>query len=99
MSPRLANDLVVLAVSLMMEMTLEMDFGVQSRKAVNINKWAKPLPNLDLPPCACLQKASKVKQIWAIWFTNVALALSTWHDLAVQYWQQIYGDSEARRDE
>ena len=37
MNPRLLNDLAILAVHQMMEMTQEMDFGV---KRVNINKWA-----------------------------------------------------------
>ena len=59
-----------------------MGFG-QSRKLVNINKWAKLFLKLDLPPRVHLQKASEIKQIWEIWSTNVALALSTSHDLAV----------------
>ena len=46
-------------------------------------KWAKPLPKLDLPPTTHLQKASKVKQIWELWSVNVALAMSTWNDVAV----------------
>ena len=48
---------------------------------LTINKWAKPLPKLDLPPRIHLQKASKVKQIWELSSVNVALAMSTWNDL------------------
>ena len=59
-----------------------------------INKWAKPLPKLDLPPRVHLQKASKVKQIWELWSVNVALAMSTWNDVAVAYWHQVYIQSE-----
>ena len=31
---------------------------------MTINKWAKPIPKLDLPPRIHTQKASKTKQIW-----------------------------------
>ena len=31
---------------------------------MTINKWAKPIPKLDLPPRIHTQKASKIKQIW-----------------------------------
>ena len=55
---------------------------------LTINKWAKPLPKLNLPPRVHLQKASKVKQIWELWSVNVALAMSTWNDVAVAYWHQ-----------
>ena len=63
-------------------------FWGQSRKPVSINKWAKPLPKLDRPLRIHAQKASRIKQIWEIWSTNVAFALSTWHDLAVQHWHR-----------
>ena len=58
------------------------------------NKWAKPLPRLDLPARLHLQKASKTKQIWELWSVNVALAVSTWNDIAVTYWHQVYTQSE-----
>ena len=61
---------------------------------LTINKWAKPLPKLDLPPRIHLQKASKVKQIWELWSVSVALAMSTWNDVAVTYWHQVYIQSE-----
>ena len=61
---------------------------------LTINKWAKPLPKLDLPPRTHLQKASKVKQIWELWSVNVALAMSPWNDVAVAYWHQVYIQSE-----
>ena len=61
---------------------------------LTINKWAKPLPKLDLPPRVHLQKSSKVKQIWELWSVNVALAMSTWNDVAVTYWHQVYIPSE-----
>ena len=57
---------------------------------LTINKWAKPLPKLDLPPRIHLQKASKVKQICV----NVVLAMSTRNDVAVAYWRQVYIQSE-----
>ena len=31
-----------------------------------------------------------MKQIWELWSVNVALALSTWNDVAVTYWHQVY---------
>ena len=49
------------------------------KKPVNIKKWPKPLPKLDLRPGVQSQQASR--------------------DLAVHYWQRIYGDSEARCEE
>ena len=36
----------------------------------------------------------KVKQIWELWPVNVALAMSTWNDVAVTYWHQVYIQSE-----
>ena len=33
-----------------------------------------------------LQNASKIKQIWELWSMNVALAMSTWNDVAVTVW-------------
>ena len=54
---------------------------------LTINKWAKPLPKLELSPRVHLQKASKVKQIWELWSVNVALGMSTWNDVAVTYHQ------------
>ena len=53
---------------------------------ITINKWAKPLPNLDRPARLHLQKASKIKQLWELWSVNVALAMSTWNDIAVTDW-------------
>ena len=35
----------------------------QGPVSMNNNKWAKPIPKLELPPRAHLQKASKTKQI------------------------------------
>ena len=61
---------------------------------MTINKWAKPIPKLDLPPRIHTQKASKIKQIWETWCVQVALALSTWNSLAVPYWSDIYGQTE-----
>ena len=61
---------------------------------ITINKWAKPLPRLDLPARLHLQKASKIKQIWELWSVNVALAMSTWNDIAVTFWHQVYTQSE-----
>ena len=61
---------------------------------MTINKWAKPIPKLDLPPRIHTQKASKIKQIWETWCVQVALALSTWNSLAVPYWSDIYGRAE-----
>ena len=61
---------------------------------ITINKWAKPLPILDLPARLHLQKASKIKQIWELWSVNVALAMSTLNDIAVTYWHQVYTQSE-----
>ena len=63
-------------------------------KSMTINKWAKPIPKLDLPPRIHTQKASKIKQIWETWCVQVALALSTWNSLAVPYWSDIYGQAE-----
>ena len=37
---------------------------------------------------------SKVKQTWELWSVNVALAMSTWNDIAVTYWHQVYHHSE-----
>ena len=65
---------------------VEPDTRILSR---SINKLAKPFPKLDLPPRVHLQKASKVKQIWELWSVNVALATSTWNDVAVTYWRQV----------
>ena len=62
--------------------------------SMSINKWAKPIPKLDLPPRIHTQKASKIKQIWETWCVQVALALSTWNSLAVPYWSDIYGQAE-----
>ena len=59
-----------------------------------INNLAKPIPKLELPSRAHLQKASKVKQIWELWSMNVALGMSTWKDIAVTYWHQVYRQSE-----
>ena len=75
------------------------DDGGRGRRArrqtpMTINKWAKPLPKLELPPRAHLQKASKVEQLWELWSVNVALAMSTWNDVAVAYWRQVYHQSE-----
>ena len=63
-------------------------------KSMTINKWAKPIPKLDLPPRIHTQKASKSKQIWETWCVQVALALSTWNSLAVPYWSDICGQAE-----
>ena len=63
-------------------------------QSMTINKWAKPIPKLDLPPRIHTQKASKIKQIWETWCVQVALALSTWNSLAVPYWSDIYGRAE-----
>ena len=63
-------------------------------KSMTINKWAKPIPKLDLPPRIHTQKTSKIKQIWETWCVQVALALSTWNSLAVPYWSDIYGQAE-----
>ena len=70
--------------------------GKHSRmyQSMTINKWAKPIPKLDLPPRIHTQKASKIKQIWETWCVQVALALSTWNSLAVPYWSDIYGRAE-----
>ena len=62
--------------------------------SMTINKWAKPIPKLDLPPRIHTQKASKSRQIWETWCVQVALALSTWNSLAVPYWSDIYGQAE-----
>ena len=32
--------------------------------------------------------------IWELWSVNVALAMSTWNDVAVTYWRQVYAQSE-----
>ena len=61
---------------------------------ITINTWAKPLPKLDLPAGVHLQKANKIKQIWELWSVNVALATSTWNDIAVTYWHQVYTQTE-----
>ena len=62
---------------------------------MSMNKWANPVPKLDLPPRIHLQKASKIKQIWELWSMNVALAMSTWTDVAVTFWHQGYHQSES----
>ena len=62
---------------------------------MSINKWAKPTPKLELPPHVHPQKASKVKQIWELWSMNVALAMSTWNDVAVSFWHQVYHQSQS----
>ena len=67
---------------------------VEVAPPITINKWAKPLPKLDLPARVHLQKASKIKQIWELWSVNVALAMSTWNDIAVTYRHQVYTQSE-----
>ena len=61
---------------------------------MSINKWAKPIPKLELPPRVHLQKASKINQILEMWSVNVALAMSTWNDVGVTYWHQVYRESE-----
>ena len=61
---------------------------------MNINNWAKPIPKLELPPRVHLQKASKIKQIWELLSMNVALAMSTWNDVAVTFRHQAYHQSE-----
>ena len=67
---------------------------------MTINKWAKPIPKLDLPPRIHTQKASKIKQIWETWCVQVALALSTWNSLAVPYWSEtFYGRAERDYEE
>ena len=50
-----------------------------------LNKWAKPIPKLELPPRV---------QIWELWLTNVELAMSTSNDVAVAFWHQVYRQSE-----
>ena len=77
-------------VATMMEEDVEHD----TRLLSTINKWAKPLPKLELLPRLHLQKPSKVKQNWELWSVNVALAMSTWNDVAVIYWHQAYLQSE-----
>ena len=68
------------------------DFGDglwgQSRKPVNISKWAKPLLKLDLPLACIFRRQARSNRC-------VRFGPRMWH-LAAQYWQQIYGDSEAR---
>ena len=61
---------------------------------MTINKWAKPLSKLELPPRVHLQKEGKIEQISELWSVNVALAMSTWNDIAVTYWHQVYHQSE-----
>ena len=56
-------------------MVEEEDVEDATRLLLRVNKWAKPLPKLDLPPRIHLQKASKVKQIWELCSVNVALAM------------------------
>ena len=41
-----------------------------------------------------INKWAKVKQAWELWSVNVALATSTWNDVAVTYWHQVYHQSE-----
>ena len=65
-------------------------------QSMTINKWAKPIPTLDLPPRIHTQKASKIKQVWETWCVQVALALSTWNSLAVPYWSDIYMGVQSR---
>ena len=48
------------------------------------------IPKLGLPPRVHLQ----IKQIWELWSMNVALAMSTWNDIAVAYWRQVYRQSD-----
>ena len=43
------------------------DFRSRKHVSMSINKWAKPIPKLELPPRVHLQKASKSKQIWELW--------------------------------
>ena len=50
-------------------------------KSMTINKWAKPIRKLDLPPRIHTQKASKVKQIWETWCVQVALARHCLHGI------------------
>ena len=45
------------------------------------------------------QKASKVKQIWELWSVNVALAMSTWKDIAVTYYMSVFGGHSFCLDE
>ena len=66
-------------------MVIQIPVGIEvadprGRKHVSIciNKWAKPIPNLELPPRVHFQKACKIKQIWELWSMNVALAMATW---------------------
>ena len=44
-------------------------YGSRGHKHVSmsINKWAKPIQKLELPPRVHLQKASKIKQTWEVW--------------------------------
>ena len=65
-------------------------------KSMTINKFAKPIPKLDLPPRIHTQKSSKIKQIWETWCVQVALALSTWNSLAVPYWSDMSWTSRTR---
>ena len=35
--------------------------------------------------------------MWELWSVNIALAMSTWSDVAVTYWNQVYHQSEESR--
>ena len=62
---------------------------------MSTNKWAKPIPKLELPPRVHRQNSSKITHIWELWSMNVALAMSTWNDAAVTFWHQVYRQSES----
>ena len=76
------------------ETMMDEDVGQDTRLLLRSTSGPSRLPKLDLLPRVHLQKASKVKQIWELWSVNVALAMSTWNDVAVTYWHQIYHQSE-----
>ena len=73
------------------------EYGFHGHKpaSMSINKWAKPIPKLDLPPRVHLQKTSKIKQIWELWSMKVAKAMSTCNDVVVTFWHQVYHQSES----
>ena len=81
----------IVEIQTLAERRMVKDFKVPG---TGIKKWATPIPKFDLPPRTHLQKVSELKQVWELWSMSVALAMSTWNDVAVTFLRQVYHQSE-----
>ena len=46
------------------------------------------MPRLDLSPGDLAKQSFKVRQKWEEWVTHVGIVLATWHNTAVDLWNQ-----------